>query len=189
MSSFASIGLALLLALLLGPILGRLATQWLSGSGLSNLLVEVRGAFVPFVVAPLLFILTGWTPWLVIGTVVGLMQGIAVARWIVRRSGEWAPEMQGGIALGRSKAALASKRATARGAVVGTLASVAVHVIFLEAILSALSFPGIDVTDTLGASLQQGSAAAVLLFILAGTVCVIVSEGATAWLLQRRTID
>jgi len=185
LTTLASIATATAVAGLFGPLLGRIATQWFSGRGLSNLLIEIRGAFLPFVVSPIVAQLTGWESWLVVGVVVGFMQGISVARWIARRTGEWSPSLIGGIALGRSRAALLSARATARGAVISTLATTTTQVILLEALLRALSLPGLDLEGSVGATLQQGAGFSGLFLVILGTLCVIGTEAMSSWLLQR----
>ena len=76
---FVAVVVATGIAALLGPLLGRLATQWFSGMGFSNRLTEVRGAFLPFILCPLLGETTDLSAWLVIGIVVGFMQAVAAA--------------------------------------------------------------------------------------------------------------
>ncbi len=180
-----SLLLAVSLAALLGPLLGRLATQWFSGRGLSNLLTELRGALLPFVGVLLLVQETTFPPWVAIGLVVGVSQAIAVGRWMARRSGEWAPALLGGIALGRSYAALLSARAQARGAVVGTLGTTVVHLILLEAILAAL-FPTREFGTSLGASLMLHPDENAVLSLFVCGLCVLLTETVGSFVLQGR---
>ncbi len=186
-STLASCVLAVLIAVTFGPLLGRVATQWFSGRGLSNLLTEIRGAFLPFFVAALLFDKTTWDSWVVVGSVVGLNQAIAVGRWVARRSGEWSPSLLGGIALGRSRAALLSARATARGAVVGTLSLTLFQVILLEAVLTALDVPGVNASGSVGAAIFSGSPSQAWLFVILGAGAILATEALASWLLQRRS--
>ncbi len=136
LATLGGTALALFLAAGLGLALGRAATQWFGGRGFSNLLMDVRGALLPFLVAPLLVDRTKMSEWIVIGLVVGVSQAIFVSRWIARRSGEWSPALAGEIALGRSGAALVTRRAAARGAVTATLATTLVQVLTLESLLA-----------------------------------------------------
>lgn len=186
MESLASTFLALLLAVTLGPLLGRAATQWFSGRGLSNLLVEMRGAFLPFVVAPLLSEHTGLRAWSVVGIVVGLMQGIAVARWVARRGDDWAPGLRGEVALGRSRAALASARGTKRGAVIATLACTGPQIVLVEYLISALQMSTLDVSGSLGGALQQGAPLSIPFFIFLGSLLLILGEALIAWMFVER---
>lgn len=184
--TLASTLLALVLAAAFGPLLGRLATQWFSGRGLTNLLTEVRGAFLPVLMGAILKERTNWDTWVVVGAAVGFTQAIAVARWIARRNGEWSPELIGGIALGRSRAALLSAQATARGAVVGTLAVTLFQIVLLEALLSLLEGPGRVPERSIGAAIFLGNRGDALLLVVAGTLVILGSEIATSLLFQRR---
>ncbi len=181
-----SIALALALGLLIGPLLGRLATQWFSGRGLSNLLIEVRGAFLPFLLAPILAEATHWKSWVVVGIVVGFMQGISIARWIARRTGEWSPSLMAAIALGRSRASILSSRAMARGAVIGTLATTTLQVVLLEAILSALNLPEIVPHGSVGRSLQSGTDSSFFIVLALGSLAILTTEAVSSFFLQRR---
>lgn len=185
--TFAACVLALLIAASCGPLLGRVATQWFSGRGVSNLLTEIRGAFLPFFVAAIVFDRTTWDSWVVVGCVVGLNQAIAVGRWVARRSGEWSPTLLGGIALGRSRAALLSAQATARGAVVGTLALTLYQVILLEAVLTAFDVPGVSANGSIGSAIFSGSRTEAVLFVTLGAGVMLASEALASWLLQRRS--
>lgn len=185
--TLAASGLALAIASLFGPLLGRLATQWFSGRGVSNLLTGIRGAILPVFAAAILSEKTTWDSWIVIGTVVGFSQAIAVGRWTARRSGEWSPSLLGGIALGRSRAALLSAQATARGAVVGTLALTLLQVILLESLLSALNVPGVAPRGSIGAAIFSGSPTETVLFLAVGAGLIQSTELATRWLFQRRS--
>lgn len=186
MVTLASTLLALFVAVVLGLLLGRAATQWFSGRGLSNLLVEMRGAFLPFLAAPLLSEHTGLSTWVVVGIVVGLMQGVAVARWVARRNDDWAPGLRGEIALGRSRAALASALGTKRGAVTATLATTGPQVILVEYLLSALGMPTLDVSGSLGGALQRGAPFSFLVFLIVGALLLICTEALIAWAFLER---
>lgn len=186
LQSLLSIGVALVLALSLGVLFGRLATEWMTGRGLTNLFMEIRGAFLPFLLAPVVAETTGLAAWLVVGLIVGLMQAISVSRWIARRSGEWSPALLGGVALGRSRASLLASRAMARGAVVGTLAVTTVQVILLEAILAALELPQVSSRDSIGGRLYYGAGGEILLVLTVGTGMIVLTEVVAGWLLQRR---
>ena len=129
-----------LVAVTFGLALGRISTQWFGGRGISNLLTEVRGGLLPFLLIPLLESLALGPRWLTLALVVGGSQAIAVAHWIGRRSGEWSPALVGGIALGRSGAALATRRAASRGAVTATLATGVFQLVSLDGLLFLL-FP------------------------------------------------
>jgi|GEM_PF-1919698 len=184
--TLASIAVALVGAFLLGPLLGRVATQWFAGRALSNLLTEMRGAFLPFLLAPVLLQFTAWPTWLIIGCIVATTQAISVGRWAARRSGEWSPSLIGGIALGRSRSALLSARAMARGAVVGTLATTTIQVILLEAVLAALELDGLDPGASIGASLHRGAGASTLFLVLLGGLLIVGSELLASSVFQRR---
>lgn len=132
LNTLLSLILALILSSAVGLGLGRVATQWFGGRGLSNLLMDVRGSVLSFLVSLLLLEAYSLQHWLSLGLVVGISQAIAVCRWITRRSGEWTPALVGGIALGRSTAALVTRRAAARGAVAATLATTCLHLLTLE---------------------------------------------------------
>lgn len=186
-ATLASILFATLLALALGPLLGRVAAQWFTGRGLANLMTETRGALLPFLLAPLISETLGWSSWAVVGLVIGLNQTISVARWITKNPGEWSSSMVGAMALGRSRAALVSANSTARGAVVATIATTSVQVLLLEAVLAGLNYPGLSLTSTIGGHLQQGLGASLLLLVLVGGAGVYLTEALSSWLLQRRT--
>ncbi len=186
LATMSSILVALGIALFIGPLLGRFAAQWLTGQGLTSLLLEIRGAFLPFLLAPLVQHLFSLSPWAVVGVVVGLNQAISVARWITKRSGELSSAMLGQVALGRSNAALLSSTSAGRGAVVGTLAVTAVQVILLEALLTGLALPQLDLSRSVGGLLFQGAGASTLLLLVLGGGGIFVSEIAISWLLQRR---
>jgi hypothetical protein len=185
-ATLASSVLALMIAAFFGPLLGRLATQWFTGRGFSNLLTEIRGAFLPFLLAAIVAEKTTWDIWVVVGTVVGFSQAIAVGRWTARRSGAWSPSLLGGIALGRSRAALLSAQATARGAVVGTLSLTLFQVVLLEALLSALEVPGVNPRGSIGAALLAGNVTDVAFSIAIGAGTVLATEALASWLFQRR---
>lgn len=186
-ASLASILFAVALSLVLGPLLGRVATQWFTGRGLANLMTETRGALLPFLLAPLVTESLPWPSWAVVGLVIGLNQTISVARWITKNTGEWSSSMLGAMALGRSRAALVSANSTARGAVIGTIATTGVQVLLLEALLAGLNYPGLGLSTTIGGQLQQGSGASLLLLLVLGGAGVYLTEMLASWLLQRRT--
>lgn len=185
-STLASCALALAIASLFGPLLGRLATQWFSGRGLSNLLTEVRGSFLPFLLAAILSEKTTWNIWVVIGMVVGFTQAIAVGRWIARGDGRRSRSLLGGIALGRSQAALLSAQATASGAVVGTLALTILQVVLVEALLSALDVALVSPGGSVGAAIFAGSRTEIVFFVVLGASAILGTEALTSWLFQRR---
>lgn len=184
--SLATMGLALLVAVSVGTLLGRVATQWPAGRALANLLMEIRGAFLPFLVVPVIAETSGVAAWVVIGCTVGATQAISVSRWIARRTGEWSPSLLGGIALGRSRAALVTEQATARGAVIGTLAVTVTQVVLLEALMTALALKSVRVEGSAGALLYSGAKTKLLLIIVLGTGAIVATELAASWLLQRR---
>lgn len=186
LGTISSILVALGLALVVGQLVGRFATQWLTGQGLTSLLLEIRGAFLPFLLAPLVQQIFSLSPWAVVGVVVGLNQAISVARWITKRSGELSSAMLGRVALGRSDVALLSSTSAARGAVVGTLAVTSVQVILLEALLTGLALPQLDLSHSVGGLLFQGAGASTLLLLVLGGASIFLSELAIGWLLQRR---
>lgn len=186
LSTLASSALALGIASLFGPLLGRLATQWFSGRGLSNLLTEVRGSFLPFLLAAIVAEKTTWDIWVVVGTVVGFTQAIAVGRWIARGNGKWSPSLLGGIALGRSRAALLSAQATASGAVVGTLALTVLQVVLVEALLAALDVALVSPRGSVGAAIFSGSRTEIVFFVALGACAILGTEALTSWLFQRR---
>jgi hypothetical protein len=185
-TTLGSIGLALVLAAGLGVLLGRVATQWVTGRALTNLLMDIRGAFLPFLLAPVVAETWALPPWMVVGLIIGFMQAISVSRWIARRSGEWSPALLGGIALGRSRAALVARGATARGAVVGTLAATTMRVIGLEASLAAVGLPGISPRGSIGARLYFGTGAELLLVLAVCTGAIVLTELGSSWLFQTR---
>ena len=181
--SLLTIATAASLATGLGLLLGRAGTQWFGGRGVSNLLMDVRGALFPFLFVMLLLDTTSLTRWLAIALVVGVSQGVAVARWISRRSGEWAPALVGGIALGRSGAALLTRRAAARGAVTATLGATAVQVLSLEGLLHFID-PG---PENLGSAIAGASGGGWSAIGLGVGALVLVSETLASRLLQKRT--
>lgn len=171
---------AVALSVVLGPLLGRIATQWFAGRGLSNLLTELRAALLPFLIVPLVVQGSELPPWIALGLVVGVSQSIAVSRWIARRSGEWVPALLGGIALGRSGAALLSARAQARGAVIGTLGITVVQLVALEALL-ALLFPTGGLSKSLGGSLVHGVSGSPLFVVLLLGTSISITEAFGNW--------
>jgi hypothetical protein len=123
---------------------------------------------------------------LVVGIVVGLMQGVAVARWVARRSDDWSPGLRGEVALGRSRAALASARGTKRGAVIATLATTGPQVVLVEYLISALRMPTLDMKGSLGGDLQRGAPFSFLVFVVVGSLLLILTEALIAWAILKR---
>lgn len=145
-----SLLLAVLLAIVFGYTLGRLAIEWPLVRGLSNFFTELRGALVSFLVAIALY-RHGWLEhWQAAGLYAGLTQAVAIARWMSRRSGEWSPAIVGGLALGRSAATLAAERARERGTVRGSITLTAVHLAIFWRLLPELvdAPPSLTTTST-----------------------------------------
>ncbi len=162
-STSIAIACAVVVTVLLGWFLGRLSSQFIATTSILSRLTEARGAVPTVILTPLLArALPLPAPW-AIGLVVGAYQGIAVARWIRSRSGQWVPSLVGGIALGRSRAALAARRAARRGAVWVTVALCTVHVVLLEAVLSLVALvPG--ASHSIGGLLVNGGSGAAMAF-------------------------
>jgi hypothetical protein len=182
--------IALTIAMALGSLLGRISHERVAGRGVSNLLTEGRGAFLPYLIAVPLMETTRWAPWIIIGLVTGFSQAIAVSRWAARREGQWSRTLLGGVALGRSLAALVSARARARGAVIGTLALTLIHVIALEMLLAALQTDppthALERPLTIGAVLLKNMGADTFPVMALGVACLLVAEAASSWLFQHR---
>ncbi|MCH2111207.1 MAG: hypothetical protein MK135_17945, partial [Polyangiaceae bacterium] len=121
--------------------------------GLANFLTESRAAFLPIIIAPLVLIPQLLSGWLSVALIIGSYQSIAIARWLSRRSFDWNPALRGGLALGRSAAAIQAKRAAGRGAIAATLGAVCLEVILLEA---SLALFGLPVKGGIGTLLIQG---------------------------------
>lgn len=184
-STLPSIAIAVAIALVVGPLLGRLAVQRFSGLGLVTALTELRGAFLPFFLVPALVQAAGMDAAYAIALVVGGAQAIAVARWTTRRSGEWSQALVGGLALGRSRAALVSAITRSRGAVLATLGTTTVQVILLEVVLTGLEIPGSVPRDSWGASLWAKTPASQALVLAVGVALVLGTEVASSFLLRR----
>lgn len=184
-STLLSVALALGVGALLGPLLSRLAVGWFYGRGLTNLLIETRGALLPFLAPPLLIDAAGLPPTLAVGLIVGVAQGITIARWGARRSASWSPLLLGALALGRSGAAVLTSQALSRGAIVASLATTTIQVVLVEAVvfLLALVPPG---TQTVGARLADGAQLATPFLLLAVVSLTFLVELLASWLLQRR---
>lgn len=179
--SLLAIAIATVIAAVGGLLMGRLSTQWFSGMSAINLLTEIRAALLPVLMVPALGYHLGWPEWLLMGLVVGLWQAGAVARWIARRSGEWSPALVGGIALGRSGAALITRKAAARGAVVATLGSTCLHVAAVEGLFVLMGLLPSGATSSIGAWLIASDGAIWLSAIAMLAVLVLSSE----WLASR----
>lgn len=182
--SFGTMFLALMIAGTAGIFMGRLSTQWFGGRSVANLVTEVRAALLPILVLPALGYHLDWPQWLLLAAIVGLWQAGAVARWIGRRSGEWSPALVGGIALGRSGAALITRRAAARGAVIASLGSTCLQVAAVEGLLVLVGLASASPTASLGAWLLASDGAIWLFAVGALALLLVASEWASAKVLQ-----
>lgn len=127
--------IALGLAQVLGLTLGLLAIRIRPLGYLANLLTELRGS-LGFSALCIVAIGAGSVdPTVAIGTAAGISQAIAIARWMTRPSGTWAPEELGAIAMGESSAHLALVRGYRRGAVRATGSLGVLHCLALWAIV------------------------------------------------------
>lgn len=187
-SSVPSILVALFIGLGLGTLLSRVAIQWLTGARLVSGLAELRGVFLPFLVAPALAEFAGFPAWLAVGVVTGLGQASSVAHWGTRRTGEWSKALLGGLALGRSRAALVSARTLSRGAVIATLATTPLHVILLEALLTMLALPGAVPHGSIGESLWLNTHISNWVLLSLGAAIVVGTEIAGGLLLGGRRL-
>jgi hypothetical protein len=169
-------------AVLVGWALGRLARSYLTSMGLLARLTEARGAVPLIVLAPIVTRSLGVAGWLSVGLVVGLYQGVAVARWIGSRGG-WVPSIVGGLALGQSRVALAARRAAVRGAVWVTIAQTALLVVTLEAVLALFELT--PRAQGLGAAfVPSGSPAARAVAICTTVALVLIVDFGSARLLR-----
>ncbi len=183
LATLAATLLAMSCAVLVGWAIGRLARSSLASRGLLARLTEARGAVPLIVLAPIVARSLGFHATFTIGLVVGLYQGIAVARWIGSRGGSWVPAIVGGLALGQSRVALAARRAAVRGAVWVTIAQSALLVMTLEAVLALFELT--PRAQGLGAAFApSGSPAARALAISAAVVLVLVVDFGSARLLR-----
>lgn len=159
LATASAAALAVLCALVVGVALGRLAVDFVGGRRLLTRLVELRGAVPTLVAAPLL---DGWlhlpTP-LTLGLLVGVYQSLAVSRWVrgLRLLGLGFAADRGEPSGGR----IPRRRGTRlwiglSPPVRTTIASCVVHVVTLEAILSALQLP--PFTVSLGSLMAQALA-------------------------------
>ncbi len=170
-------------AVLVGWALGRLARGSLASMGLLARLTEARGAVPLVVLAPIVARSIGLPAAVTIGLVVGLYQGIAVARWIGSRGGSWVPAIVGGLALGQSRVALAARRAAVRGAVWVTIAQTTLLVVTLEAVLALFELAPHG--HGLGAAFAlSGSPAARALAVAVTVALVLVVDFGSARLLR-----
>lgn len=150
--------LSLIIAQGIGLTLGLLAIRIRVLAHFSNLLTELRGS-LGLSALGLLAIHTGTLgPLVAIAFAAGLAQAIAIARWMTRVSGTWAPEELGAIAIGESSTHLALLRGYRRGAVRASASLSALHCIALWAlVLQAFPkiAPGLDSVNPwlLGAAL------------------------------------
>lgn len=168
--------LAVVCALLVGVALGGLALGFLEGSRLSARLVELRGALPTQIAAPLL---DGWlhlpAP-VTLGLLVGAHQGFAVSRWV---RGLRLLEPTPGPDHAR---ALRPRRWLGLSPPVRTtIALCAVHVVTLEALLSALQLP--PFTVSLGSLMAQALAPAARFGAVVALCClfVLLDQGAERW--------
>lgn len=184
-STLLSVALALAVAAIVGPLLSRWALGWFSGRGLTNLLIETRGALLPFLAPPLLINGSGLSPTLAVGLTVGVAQGVAIARWGARGSTSWSPLLMGALALGRSSAAALTSQALSRGAVVASLATTAIQVVLVEAVVVLLELVPPDI-ETVGGRLLAGAHLATPFLLLAVLSLTFLLELVASWLLQRR---
>jgi hypothetical protein len=185
--SLASLGVALGVALPLGALLGRAALQWFGGRGLTNVLTEVRAALLPFILVPVLRDRVALPDWLLVGGAVGLAQGLALARWMARSEGEWSPALLGGVALGRSDAAVLAERAASRGVVVATASLTLPQLVTLEGLLELADPAG--ASSGVGALLVRGSDASWLPSLLGlGAAAFLLEAGVAATLRSRRPL-
>ncbi len=184
--TFLSSGVAVVVALSLGPLLARAAAYFLTGRGLTHLLIEVRGILIPAIATPLLAKSLNLSVTIAIGIAVGISQGVAIARWGTRMGSDWNPSLLGSMALGRSGATWMAQKALRRGAIVATVAVTLVEVILVEALLTIVKFPGLIPHGGLGAHLILGSAASLPFVILAASLAVFIAELLASALLQRR---
>jgi hypothetical protein len=139
MALFATLGailIASILAALGGLAIGYVAFAWHRGRAASTFLTEARGGLISYVFLPVVVFFLHPPLWIAVGLVTGVAQAAAVGRWIARPGTRWSSALLGDLALGHSEALLRTREAAARGAVTGTVAVTALHVVTLEAILS-----------------------------------------------------
>jgi hypothetical protein len=122
-----SLAVALVTALVLGGLWGRLALQSATVRGFTNFMTDLRGSLLILLLAVGAVRHQVLPLWAVVALGSGLTQSVALARWTTRRSGEWAPAILGGISLGESGSRLAWRRARRRGAVAASLGLTAIH--------------------------------------------------------------
>lgn len=178
--------IATALAMTLGPVLARMAIYWLSGHGVSNLLVQARGLLLPVFGVPLLARALHLPVVVAIGVVVGISQAIAIARWGARPAGGMDPSLLGALSLGSSGAAWTARKSLARGAIVACLAGTWIEVVGVEALLTCFRFSGLVPHGSVGAELVRGSVLTVPFLVVAGTCAIFLTETLTSYLFQRR---
>lgn len=127
--------LALALAQVLGLTLGLLAIRIRAFAHFSNLLTELRGSLGLSALCVVVIGADLLKPVIAIGMAAGISQAIAIARWMTRGIGTWAPEELGAIAMGESSAHLALVRGYRRGAVRATGSLGVLHCLALWAIV------------------------------------------------------
>lgn len=174
LATLVATALAVFCALLVGVALGGLALGFLEGSRLSSRLVELRGALPTLIAAPLL---DGWlhlpAP-LTLGLLVGAHQGFAVSRWV-----------RGLRLLEHTPRSDQTRRARwwigLSPPVRATIALCAVHVVTLEAILSALQLP--PFTVSLGSLMAQALAPAARFGAVVALSCLflLLDQGSERW--------
>lgn len=140
--------LALGLAQILGVTLGLLAIRFRALGHFSNLLTELRGSLGLSALCVVAIGADILDPPIAIGMSAGISQAIAIARWMTRPSGSWAPEELGALAIGESSAHLALVRGYRRGAVRATGSLGVLHCLALWAIV-------LEIFPSSGASLES----------------------------------
>lgn len=186
LSTLISTLIATALAMALGPLLARMAIYWLSGHGVSNLLVQARGLLLPVFGIPLLARGLHLPVVAAIGVVVGVSQAIAIARWGARPAGGMDPGLLGTLSLGSSGAAWTARKSLARGAIVACLGGTWIEVVGVEALLTCFRVSGLVPLGSVGAELVLGSMITVPFLVLAGTCAIFLTEMLTSFLFQRR---
>ncbi len=178
--------IALTVAIALGPLLARLSAYFLTGRGLTHLLIEIRGILLPAIAAPLMATSMHVSVTVAVGLAVGISQGVALARWGTRVGSGWNPTLLGNMALGRSAAAWLAQKALKRGAIVATLALTLIEVVMVESLLTIVRLPGLIPHRTVGAHLVLGSTASLPFLAVAMTLAVFAAELSASSILQRK---
>jgi len=186
LSTLLSTLIATGLAMILGPILARMAIYWLSGHGVSNLLVQARGLLLPVFGVPLLARGLNLPVVVAIGAVVGISQAITIARWGARPVAGMDRSLLGTLSLGSSGAAWTARKSLARGAIVACLGTTWIEVVGVEALLTCFRIPGLIPHSSVGAELVRGSVITVPFLVVAGSCAIFLTETLTSYLFQRR---